>query len=113
MKYILAENLATQTVITSEGDVAFVDGVASEFTEKQADYFTDKGGYLLSDTKEFPEDQPEEEIVEADKAPKLPVLQDKLAEIIVFAKEHKVNLEGISLRAKKPLLEAIYTHFEG
>lgn len=114
-KYILAGDKATQMVITPVGGVAFEDGVASKFTQKQADYFAGKIGYLFSDVIPASEDEvPEDYSLEADAPhkPKLPVLQDKLADIIAFAEEHGVSLEGVNTRAKKPVLEAIYAHLE-
>ena len=114
MKYIIAPTNASQAVITPDGEaVVFENGVATEFSDEQEEFFEEQEAYTLSDELVSVEDQ---EIVEdepaTDEESPLPVLQDKLKDMLAFAELNDVDLADANKRSKQSVLDAIYAHFE-
>ena len=113
-KYVIAPNNVSQAVITPVGVVMFEDGVATDFSDEQAEFFEEQEAYELSDSLEAIEKQtivenpPAGDEPEQRDSQQLPVLQNRLKAILAFAKANNVDLMGINKRAKKPVLEAIY-----
>jgi len=90
MKVLRAPNETTLTRVTSVGEVHFENGIATEFTDEQAQYFTERQkGYTLEEILS------EEETAEATKA-SIPAKTEAVDTEAVEAKKIHGNLRGLA-----------------